>query len=113
MTIDQVFYALGDPTRRKLVERLSHGPASVSDLAKPLDITLAAVVQHLQVLERSGLVRTQKVGRVRTCRIEPGGLDIAAEWIAERRTLWERRLDRLGNILAEDQQLPPSSQEQI
>jgi DNA-binding transcriptional ArsR family regulator len=113
MTLDQVFYALGDPTRRKLVERLSRGPASVSDLAKPLDITLAAVVQHLQVLERSGLVRTQKVGRVRTCRIEPGGLDIAAEWIAERRTLWERRLDRLGDILAEDQHLPPSSQEQI
>jgi DNA-binding transcriptional ArsR family regulator len=102
ITIDQVFHAFGDPTRRKLVEQLSRGPASVSDLAKPLGITLAAVVQHLQVLERSGLVRTQKVGRVRTCRIEPAGLDVAAEWIAERRALWERRLDRLGDVLAEE-----------
>jgi DNA-binding transcriptional ArsR family regulator len=103
-TIDQVFHAFGDPTRRKLVEQLSLGPASVSDLAKPLGITLAAVVQHLQILERSGVVRTQKVGRVRTCRIEPAGLDIVAEWIAERRSLWERRLDRLGDLLAEEQQ---------
>jgi len=102
--IDQVFYALGDPTRRKIVEQLSRGPASVSDLAKPLGITLAAVVQHLQVLEHSGVVRTEKVGRVRTCRIEPSGLDIAAEWIAARRALWERRLDRLGDILAEEEQ---------
>jgi len=101
--IDQVFHALGDPTRRRLVERLSHGPASVSDLAKPLGITLAAVVQHLQVLERSGVVRTQKVGRVRTCRIEPTGLNVAAEWIAEHRSLWERRLDRLGDMLAEEE----------
>src|SRR6266511_4245447 len=103
--IDQVFHAFGDPTRRKLVEQLSLGPASVSDLAKPLGITLAAVVQHLQVLERSGVVRTQKVGRVRTCSIEPTGLDLAADWIAERRALWERRLDRLGDILAEEEQL--------
>jgi DNA-binding transcriptional ArsR family regulator len=103
-TIDQVFDALGDPTRRRLVERLSQGPASVSDLAKPLGITLAAVVQHLQVLERSGVVHTHKVGRVRECRIEPTGLDLAADWIAERRSLWERRLDRLGDILAEEEQ---------
>jgi DNA-binding transcriptional ArsR family regulator len=103
-TIDQVFHALGDPTRRRLVERLSRGPASVSDLAKPLGITLAAVVQHLQVLEHSGVVRTQKVGRVRTCHIEPTGLNVAAEWIAERRSLWERRLDRLGDMLAEEEQ---------
>lgn len=102
--IDQVFHALGDPTRRRLVERLSQGPASVSDLAKPLGITLAAVVQHLQVLERSGVVRTHKVGRVRTCHIEPTGLNVAAEWIAERRSLWERRLDRLGEILAKEEQ---------
>lgn len=102
--IDQVFHALGDPTRRKLVEQLSRGPASVSDLAKPLGITLAAVVQHLQVLEHSGVVRTEKVGRVRTCRIEPTGLNVAADWIAERRSLWERRLDRLGDILAEEEQ---------
>jgi DNA-binding transcriptional ArsR family regulator len=103
--IDQVFHALGDPTRRKLVEQLSQGPASVSDLAKPLGITLAAVVQHLQVLEHSGVIRTEKGGRVRTCRIEPAGLNVAAEWIAERRALWERRLDRLGDILAEEEQL--------
>ena len=102
--IDQVFHALGDPTRRRLVEQLSRGPASASDLAEPLGITLAAVVQHLQVLERSGVVRTQKVGRVRTCRIEPAGLNVAAEWIAERKSLWERRLDRLGDILAEEEQ---------
>ena len=99
---DQVFHALGDSTRRRLVEQLSRGPASASDLAKPLGITLAAVVQHLQVLERSGVVRTQKVGRVRTCRIEPTGLNVAAEWIAERKSLWERRLDRLGDMLAEE-----------
>jgi DNA-binding transcriptional ArsR family regulator len=112
ITIDQVFHAFGDPTRRKLVEQLSQGPASVSDLAKPLDITLAAVVQHLQVLERSGVVRTQKVGRVRICRIEPAGLSVAAEWIAERRSLWERRLDRLGEILAEDEQpIGPATQQ--
>lgn len=102
---DQVFHALGDPTRRKLVERLSQGPMSVSDLAEPLGITLAAVVQHLQVLERSGVVQTEKVGRVRTCRIDATGLDLAAKWLAERRALWERRLDRLGDILAEEEQL--------
>lgn len=102
--IDQVFYALGDPTRRKLVEQLSQGPASVSALAKPLGISLAAVVQHLQVLEHSGVVRTEKIGRVRTCRIEPTGLNVAAEWLAERRSLWERRLDRLGDILTEEEQ---------
>jgi DNA-binding transcriptional ArsR family regulator len=102
--IDQIFHALGDPTRRKLVEQLSQGPASVSDLARPLGITLAAVVQHLQVLEHTGVIRTHKVGRVRTCHIEPTGLSLAAEWIAERRSLWERRLDRLGDLLAEQEQ---------
>jgi DNA-binding transcriptional ArsR family regulator len=102
--VDQVFYAFGDPTRRKLIEQLSQGPASVSSLAKPLGITLAAVVQHIQVLERCGVVRTRKTGRVRTCHIEPAALDVAAEWIAERRSLWERRLRRLGDILAEEAQ---------
>ena len=97
---DRVFNALGDPTRRALVERLSQGPMSVSDLGKPFDITLAAVVQHVRVLERCRLVRTKKVGRVRTCWLEPAGLDLAAAWLAERRALWERRLDRLGDILA-------------
>jgi DNA-binding transcriptional ArsR family regulator len=75
---------------------------SVSDLAQPFDVTLAAIVQHLQVLEESGVVRSKKVGRVRTCRLEPDGLKLAERWIAERRTLWERRLDRLGELLAED-----------
>ncbi len=102
--IDRVFHALGDPTRRAIVEKLSYGPASVSSLAEPLDMTLAAVVQHLQVLEESGLVRTQKVGRVRTCRMEPAGLSVAERWIANRRSLWERRLDRLGDLLAEPQE---------
>lgn len=101
--VDQVFQALGEPTRRRLVEQLSRGPASVSELARPLGITLAAVVQHLQVLEHSGVVRSQKVGRVRTCQLEPAALDLAAAWINERRSLWERRLDRLGALLAEEQ----------
>lgn len=99
--VDRVFHALGDPTRRTIVEKLSQGPVSVSGLAKPLAITLAAVVQHLQVLERSGLVRTEKVGRIRTCRMEPEGLTVAERWIGERRALWERRLDRLEHLLAE------------
>jgi len=100
-TIDRVFHALGDPTRRAIVEKLSEGPISVSHLAKPLDITLAAVVQHLQILEKSGLVHTEKVGRVRTCRIEPKGLSVAEQWIEDRRSLWEKRLDRLGDLLSE------------
>ena len=101
--VGRVFHALGDPTRRAIVERLSTGAVSVTSLAKPLDITVAAVVQHLQVLERSGLVRTTKVGRVRTCRIEPKGLTIAERWIEERRSQWERRLDRLGALLESEE----------
>ena len=100
-TIDSVFHALGDPTRRAIVEKLSEGPISVSHLARPLEITLAAVVQHLQILEKSGLVHTEKVGRVRTCRIEPKGLSVAERWIEDRRSLWAKRLDRLGDLLAE------------
>jgi DNA-binding transcriptional ArsR family regulator len=99
-SVDRVFHALADPTRRAILEKLSQGSVSVSHLAKPLQITIAAVVQHLQVLERSGLVRTEKHGRVRTCRIEPTGLSVAERWIADRRSLWERRLDRLGDLLA-------------
>jgi DNA-binding transcriptional ArsR family regulator len=99
--VDRVFHALGDPTRRLIMERLSRGPASVSALAAPLDITLAAVVQHLQVLEQSGIVRTEKVGRIRSCHIESEGLKVAERWIAERRTVWERRFDRLGELLEE------------
>lgn len=99
--IDRVFHALGDPMRRAIVARLSRGPISVSSLAAPLAITLAAVVQHLQVLEQSGLVETEKAGRVRTCRIEPAGLRAAEQWIGHHRTMWERRLHRLGDLLAE------------
>ena len=83
------------------MEKLSRGPISVSRLAEPLDITLAAVVQHVQALEESGLVQTEKVGRVRTCRIEPAGLAVAQQWIGDRRSAWERGLDRLGDLLAE------------
>lgn len=99
--LDRVFQALADPTRRAIVERLVRGPASVSRLAEPLPMSLAAVVQHLQVLEASGLVSSEKVGRVRTCRVEPDVLRAAEAWLAGRRTLWERRLDRLGDLLAE------------
>jgi DNA-binding transcriptional ArsR family regulator len=101
VNIDRVFHALGDPTRRAIVERLSVAAMSASRLAIPLDMTVAAVVQHLQILEKSGLVRTTKVGRVRTCRIEPAGLSVAERWIEDRRSLWEKRFDKLGNLLAE------------
>ena len=101
--IDRIFQALGDPTRRALLEKLSGNPISVSKLAEPLAITLAAVEQHLQVLEECGLVRTEKNGRVRTCRIEPTGLDAATQWIAARRSRWEQRLDALGDLLAEEE----------
>jgi DNA-binding transcriptional ArsR family regulator len=100
-TISRVFHALGDPTRRRIIERLSEGPISVSQLASPLNITLAAVVQHLQVLEKSGLVHTTKLGRVRTCRVEPAGLSVAEQWINDRRSIWEKRFDRLGDLLSE------------
>jgi DNA-binding transcriptional ArsR family regulator len=101
--IDRVFHALGDPTRRAIMEKLSQGPMSVSRLAEPLAITLAAVVQHLQILEESSLVHTEKTGRVRTCRLEPAGLTVAEQWIRDRRSVWERRLDRLGHLLAESE----------
>lgn len=100
-TLDRVFQALADPTRRGMMERLSRGPASVSELAQPLTMSLSAVVQHLEVLEKSGLVRSRKLGRVRTCRIEPVALRTAEQWIARRRSAWERRLDRLGAYLAQ------------
>jgi DNA-binding transcriptional ArsR family regulator len=99
--IDRVFRVLADPTRRAIIDQLSRGEASVSDLAKPLEITLAAVVQHIQALEESGVVRTQKVGRVRMCRIQPGALGQVERWLASRRATWERNLDRLGDLLAE------------
>ena len=102
-TLDRTFHALADPARRVMVERLSRGPASVSELAQPLEMSLSAVVQHLHVLETSGLVSSEKVGRVRTCRIEPVALQRAEQWITERRATWERRLDRLGDYLGEAQ----------
>ncbi len=101
-SLDLVFQALADPTRRDIVERLTRGPASVTELARPIDMSLPGVMQHLAVLEASGLVRSQKVGRVRTCTVEPSVLRGAERWISERRLLWERRLDRLGEVLAED-----------
>lgn len=102
-TTDLVFQALGDPTRRAIVERLSRrGVVSVSELARPLELTLAAVVQHLQVLEASGLVTTQKLGRVRSCSLRPAGLSLATRWLESRRSAWERHFDRLGEYLAED-----------
>jgi DNA-binding transcriptional ArsR family regulator len=99
--MDRVLHALADPSRRVIVERLSNGPASVSELARPLPMSLPAVIQHLQVLEASGLVRSRKVGRVRTCRIEPAALRPVERWIGARRASWERRLDRLGEYLDE------------
>jgi DNA-binding transcriptional ArsR family regulator len=106
--LDRVFQALADPGRRLMLERLSEGPASVSELGRPLDMSLAAVLQHVQVLEASGLVRSEKTGRTRTCRISPGGLHPAEHWISERRAMAERRLDRLGEYLA--QHAPPDNQ---
>lgn len=95
-----MFHALADPTRRGLVERLGRGPASVSELAGPLPMSLPAVVQHLHVLEASGLVSSRKVGRVRTCRLELTWLSTVQDWITARQTGWERSLDRLGEYLA-------------
>jgi DNA-binding transcriptional ArsR family regulator len=98
--IDVVFHALSDANRRAMIDRLLDGPASVSELAQPLSISLPAVVQHLHVLEAGGVVRSHKVGRVRTCEIEPLALSTAERWISERRATWEARLDRLGEFLA-------------
>jgi DNA-binding transcriptional ArsR family regulator len=100
--LDRVFHALADPARRGMLERLSRGPASVSELAAPLEMSLAAVVQHVQVLEASRLVKTRKHGRVRTCRIEPAAFTTAESWLSARRMSWEQRLDRLGALLAGD-----------
>jgi DNA-binding transcriptional ArsR family regulator len=105
--LDLVFQALADPTRRVMVERLSQGPVSVSDLARPLPMSLPAVMQHLQVLEASGLVRSEKTGRVRVCRIEPKVFESAEGWFAGRRASWEQRFDRLGELLAEADDTPP------
>jgi DNA-binding transcriptional ArsR family regulator len=102
--LDRVFAALADPTRRRIVARLVAGPASVSELARPLAMSLPAVMQHLQVLETCGLVRSAKVGRIRTCQIAPDGLRDAEHWLGAQRTAWEGRLDRLGVYLGEGPQ---------
>ncbi len=96
-----IFDALGEPTRRAIVDHLSRGPASVSSLAEPLGVTLAAVLQHVQVLERASLVTSRKVGRVRTCSLDQTGLRAAETWISERRTAMEQKLDRLAEVLGE------------
>jgi DNA-binding transcriptional ArsR family regulator len=105
-SLDRVFQALADATRRDMVERLIRGPASVSELARPLAMSLPAVMQHLQVLEGCGLVRSEKVGRIRTCQIEPAALRMAENWIGQQRTTWESRLDRLGDYLTEQPNQP-------
>ena len=97
--LDRLFHALADPARRAMVERLSRGPTAVSDLARPLPMSLPAAMQHLGVLEAAGLVRSRKVGRVRTCAIEPRALSQAEQWINARRIEWDHRLDRLGDYL--------------
>ena len=102
ISVDRILRALADPSRKAIVERLSQGPLSVSSLATPLDITLTAVAQHLQVLEECGLVRTEKIGRVRTCSLEIKGFLPLEQWIRDRRSAWEMRLDKLGDFLAEE-----------
>lgn len=101
-SIDRIFHALGDATRRAIVDHLSRGPATVSNLAEPLKITLAATLQHLDILEKCGLTRSRKIGRVRTCELDTKGLSMAEAWLADRRTLWTKRYDKLGALLAED-----------
>jgi DNA-binding transcriptional ArsR family regulator len=100
--LDRTFQALADRSRRSMVERLTLGPASVSELARPLSMSLAAVVQHVQVLEACGVVKTEKVGRTRLCRIEPAAMTAAEQWITDRRRGWESRLNRLGDVLSEE-----------
>ena len=110
-TLDRIFQALADPGRRVMVDQLVQGPASVTELARPLSISLAAVVQHVQVLEACGLVRTQKVGRTRTCRINPAALRSAESWVADRRRMADQRLDRLGQYLADHADAPDHEQD--
>lgn len=102
LEIDRLFHALGDPTRRSIIDALVARPASVSNLALPLGITLTAVMQHLEILEQAGLVHTEKLGRVRVCRLEPVGFGALEQWIREHRTAWEQKLDRLGDFLSEE-----------
>jgi DNA-binding transcriptional ArsR family regulator len=108
--IDVAFHALADPTRRAMVERLSRGPISVGELAKPLTMSLPAVMQHLAILESSGLISSAKVGRVRTCKVEPAALRKVEQWLAGRRAMWERAFDRLGDyLLTQEEASKPDS----
>ncbi|GAB3426541.1 ArsR/SmtB family transcription factor [Flindersiella endophytica] len=111
---DRVFHALAEANRRAIIERLTRGPATVSELARLLGVTVAATVQHLQVLQASELVRSEKAGRVRTCQIDPAGLRRAEQWLHLQRTTWEHRLDRLGDVLGESagDHTTPSDQEE-
>jgi DNA-binding transcriptional ArsR family regulator len=99
--IDSIFRALSDPTRRQVLERLSRSPASVGELAAPVEMALPSFLEHLKVLERSGLVRSRKKGRVRTYQLAPGRLRIAEDWLSRQRTLWEQRFDQLDSYLME------------
>lgn len=99
ININRLFHALGDSTRRAILDRLVNKPASVSELAGPLGISVTAVMQHLQILEETKLVRTEKIGRVRTCQLEPAGFHALEDWARDHRTIWERKLDHLGEIL--------------
>ena len=101
LLLDETFHALADRSRRSIVVRLSRGPASVSELARPLGMSLPAILQHIEVLQRSGLVRSEKVGRVRTCRLEPAPMQSVEQWIGQHRAVWEHRLDSLGDVLKE------------
>src|ERR1700754_1768019 len=105
---DRTFHALADANRRAIIQRLTRSPATVSELARLLGVTVAATVQHLQVLQASELVRSEKAGRVRTCQIDPSGLRRAEEWLRLQRTTWERRFDRLRDVLGESGGHPPT-----
>jgi len=109
--IKLVFHALGDPTRRAIVDKLVNGPLSISRLATPLGISLTAVGQHMRVLKESGLAHTEKVGRVRVCRLDTEGFSALEQWIKDHRSVWERRLDRLGDLLAQSDPGPPTKGE--
>lgn len=109
--LDRVFHALADPTRRAMIERLGRAPATVSELAQPAGMSLAAIVQHVQILEASGLVRTEKVGRTRTCRINTATLASVERWLQARRNEWDTRLDLLGEYLERGAEGTPPKKE--
>ena len=112
VAIDRVFAALADPTRRAIVSRLTRGPASVSEIAAPLRMSLAAVVQHIQILEQNAVIRTVKQGRVRTCRIEPNALASAEQWLKDRRLMWESQFDLLGEVLRLEKAAGPTGKDE-